>query len=152
MLVTQASRRCCVSRDATYVVQSRTLTTITAAAGDDLDGGVGAVDDVHGDDHVVKAEVATAGDIHELGGERHVEVGDLIADTHVNPQIGPGMVEGKGNGTALDRPLGTVTNVVGDTTACVSLVLYNQEENWKFFFSGEKESKHCNFNQDTIIS
>lgn len=105
-----------VVRCMTYVVHVLAVLPV----GDDLNGGMGSFGDIHGDVQMGEAEVALAGDVGQVRGEGHVEVGDvgaLDAKTQVDVDVGPGVAELEGDGAAGEGPVSTVASVVANTGA-----------------------------------
>lgn len=100
----------------TYVIQSRTRIT----TGNNLNGGISAVANLHGDGERRKTESALASDVHQVRREGHVEVGDRGAKANVDEEIGPWMMEGELDSTIGDGPLGSVADAIGNAAAYVS--------------------------------
>lgn len=97
------------------------------ADGDDLDAGKVTVRDldIGGQLELVDAEQTGVGGVEELGSQGDVEVGRVLAETEVDKDISPGVVQVELQGTTLEGPIGDVLLIVVDAGALsVSVVIY----------------------------
>ena len=96
--------------------------TAGTARGHDLDTGIGAIGDAAAAAALGKLEPrqakgAVARHVEKLGRQRNVEIGHIVAQSEIDKDVGPGVVQLEGHGAAGEGPLRAISCSVGNVGA-----------------------------------